>query len=400
MNSVKFFRNNGTAARRLRVLHIANWYPSEANPVEGIFIKQHIQLLNEEAEGEVVHLSVGKGQHFLTKREIAISDWERSIEVKTSIKLFDIVRDLIVTLLLLGVLLKRQSKFDVVNVHIAYPLLSFYFIWKHFIRKPIVITEHWSAYHLHFGLPPDKRWKLRRIRRIFRQRLPVIAVSNALSEDIARFAGSCAPTFQRHVVPNALDTDTFVWHSEPRRNGPARLFIVNYWKDIKNPFPMLEAFSSLVAAGEDLILTLGGYGPLMPKLHVFIEERSLHSSIRLSGQMTAQDIAAVLAESDAYLITSNYETFSVACAQALCCGVPLIGPPIPAIREYACDLDMVAVAGNTPHGWHEAFVAFLARRESFDRKAISERAHSRFSRDLTRGAYLSALLEAAEGCAS
>lgn len=29
--------------KRLRILHIAGWYPSENNPVAGIFVKEHVK---------------------------------------------------------------------------------------------------------------------------------------------------------------------------------------------------------------------------------------------------------------------------------------------------------------------------------------------------------------------
>ena len=79
---------------------------------------------------------------------------------------------------------------------------------------------------------------------------------------------------------------------------------------------MLEALSEVVKYNPEIELLLGhGYGPIIPTMEQLILEKSLEGNVKFLGKMDKNEIARTLANTDAYLFSSNYETFSVVCAQ-------------------------------------------------------------------------------------
>jgi glycosyltransferase involved in cell wall biosynthesis len=121
----------------------------------------------------------------------------------------------------------------------------------------------------------------------------------------------------------------------------------------------------------------------------FVAATNLVGCTRFTGLMTKAEIAAQLRESDGYLFSSRYETFSVACAEALGAGVPLIGPHIPAIAEYAGEADWQVVEARSAAGWAGALEHFLRKIAAggYDRWAIADQAARRFSPEVIRAEY-------------
>jgi len=171
------------------------------------------------------------------------------------------------------------------------------------------------------------------------------------------------------------------------------LFAVNRWNPIKNPTAMLEGLHRAAKAGLAFELVIGGFGPLIEEMTDFVEASALRGRTRFTGKMTKPQIAAQLAQSDGYLFSSDYETFSIACAEALGAGAPLIGPHIPAIAEYAGPDDRVEIASRSPDAWQEAITRFVETwaRGGWDRAAIARRAEAQFSETRLRAQYRAAM---------
>lgn len=368
----------------MTILHIANWYPGPWDSIEGNFVRDQIAVFREELPAEVVVVQVrpnaGRGLR-LARPEL--EGGARGYILYAPVQPGSKPLEWLSTLLLLFVLLREAAwRFEAFHFHIAYPLLMQVHLWQWLFRKPIVISEHWSAYHFNFHLPEGSR-ALKRMRRPFQQGYAVLAVSAALLDDIRTFARR--DDFKGFVVPNVVPlhgADT------GQREQPV-FFAVNRWVSVKNPMPMLEGLHRAAKAGQAFTLVLGGYGDLIEEITDFVDHSALRERTRFAGKMTKPEIAEQLAASDGYLFSSDYETFSIACAEALGAGVPLIGPRIPAIAEYAGPSDRVEVRSRTPEAWQEAITAFVDTWTGggWDRPAIAGRAERRFSQAQLRADY-------------
>lgn len=371
----------------MKILHIANWYPNCWDFVEGIFVKKQYIVFSEVTDAKLINVQVRFDKFFFKYIQIDYSENEKGFYILTRIKSFRIIEILSTLLLIFALLKSKFYKYNALNFHIAYPLLTYYLLWKHLIKKPIFISEHWTAYHMSFNLPMHTN-KLDRIKSIFKQKIPVITVSKALLRDIQNFSEST--DFPSTVIPNVIDK---TYRYNKKVNNVPTFFIVNVWRPIKNPFCMLEAFSELSNKGVDFNLKIGGYGELLDEMKTFVKNKKLESKITFLGKMSQERIENELNECDAYLFSSKYETFSVACADALSCGCPIIGPPIPCILEYASSEEMITIKDDTSMEWEKGILFFIKNKGRYNREKIAKKNDFYFSNMHIKELYLNFLNE-------
>lgn len=366
--------------KRLRILHIANWYPNRLDANEGSYVREHIRSLAPHSDNHVIQVRTVKSKeyglsaNFKTERT-KISDNESSVLffVQTTRSFFI---ELFTFLLLLNQLvIKRKAKgFDVINIHIAYPLGTWLNWIRPFVKQPFVFTEHWSAYHFNFYLDP-KTPGLERARRIFRRNIPVITVSEALANDIRNFSGA---QIRHEVVPNAVDTTIFRYSG----NVPSSpvFLMANSWSPVKQPLLAIEAFEKLLATHPAAQLKIAGYsrGDEWEKMKLYVADKKLDKNITFLGKLTREQIAAELWVCTALLQPTRYETFSVICAEAICCGTPVVASAVGGIPGFINDTNGILVA-NEATAWQKAMEAMITRNASFNRKAIADDAAKRFS---------------------
>lgn len=354
----------------MKVLHITYWFPNKRNSFEGLWIKRHIDGLSKYAAQKTWHLEVQPAKSAEFFRSITADVMQCIIRVPLqNWFLIELINFVALSYLLFVKRIHRN--FDVINFHIAYPQLTYWFLLKKFIKKKVIITEHWSAYHFSFGLQDKK--KLYRIKNIFRHGIPVIAVSNALLNDIRLFSGNA--NFDGYVVPNAVDTSLFNWSGVNK--AQQTFFMLSYWKAPKNPLIIIEAFSELCKNRTDVHLRIGGYGPQWEKMKNRVIQLSSQSNITFLGPLSANEIAMEMNKAAAFLHCSDYETFSVVCAESLCCGTPVIASAVGGIPEFIDKNNGILCHQNTPELWLNALNDFFKLR--FDGAGISKKAAMKFS---------------------
>ena len=309
-----------------KVLHIPFWYPSEDDPYKASWIKNHIVSLDKFCVNFIYHVEVRSNRKWaLRHRKISQTERELIIDVK-KVKWFLI--EILATILVIYVLffVRKIKKYDVINFHIAYPICTYLHILKRLIKIPVIITEHWSAYHFNFGVSNHN--KLRRIKRIFSGEVNLITVSNSLAEDIRKFSENLA--LKPVVIPNIVDEKIFMCINN--RVKSTRFFMVGEWKSPKDPFTVIKAFKNLIIDYPDVRLRIGGFGPQEKAIKRLIDDLKLYNYINYLGPLQKEDVAVEMNYAMAYIHSSNYETFSVVCAEALCCGTPVISSNVGGIK--------------------------------------------------------------------
>jgi len=117
------------------VLHITNWHPNKENPFEAIWMQRHVQALATHCKNEVWHIQVKTGNKWrMHKYTDEYSCHHHIWEVPLKRWFF---LELLTTFLLWRVLffkIKRKN-FDLINFHIAYPLLSYWGWFRSFIKQ-------------------------------------------------------------------------------------------------------------------------------------------------------------------------------------------------------------------------------------------------------------------------
>ena len=358
----------------MRVLHIVSWYPNIENSKEAIWIKRHITSLEVHVEGQfVLHIQVKPSEKFNLNRTRSKGLIQRILQVPfKSWFLIELFSTIFLSYYLIK--LKVQKRFDIINFHIAYPLLTYWHLIKRFIKIPVVITEHWSAYHFQFNVSEPE--KLKRIKRVFQQRIPVIAVSDALKRDILKFSENSL--FPINIVPNIVSQKFTTYSLGQAEAGSNTFFMISGWKWPKRPDIVIEAFAGFIKEKEkDYFLRIGGYGPLLPEMKKQVAELGLINRVTFLGKLDSTGIAEEMRAANAFLHCSEYETFSVVCAEALCAGCPVIASGVGGITELVNSGNGILVEKNEQNYWKDVLNEFSYL--NMNREKIANEAIKKFS---------------------
>jgi L-malate glycosyltransferase len=355
------------------MLHITPWHPHPANIYEAIWIKRHIESIMPYVDQYVLHIQVVEGSHCQYQR--TKKNWGAHITLRLPTKrwFFFEIGWFFVLISELLLFRKRLGKLDLILFHISYPALTYWHWLKRFIKTPVLIMEHWSAYHLNFGLETSD--KLGRIKRIFSHRLPVVSVSRALLNDIKEFSGHS--NFDSYILPNVVDTELFSFCAKKANEGPPELLMVG-WSWPKKPDVLVTAFARWnMRHGHKYTLKIAGYGTHISKVEEIVQSLDLMKNVRLLGQLAPEQLAEEMKRSLFFAHCSFYETFSVVCAEALSCGIPVIASNVGGIAEFVHPDNGILVEENTVDKWEASLETMVGRQ--FDRPTIAREAQARFS---------------------
>lgn len=371
----------------MKILHITNWYPDQDDPLHAVWLRRLIISLNPHCQQTIYHIESKKGWFILKSNYNADGSYNISISLPFTVwKINEIVSSFIIVWIVF--IRERKSKFDLINFHIAYPNCTYLHIYRKWLKCSISISEHWSGYHFNFNIrKPEKR---KRIQRIFRQKIPVMAVSKALLKDIKTFSQA---DFPGYVVPNVVDTSIFNYKGEIQSQEGLLFFMLSQWKWPKDPFTILKAWEKVIRIYPQAILRIGGYGAQYNDISNLIRVLRLEEKVKLLGQLTPIQSAAEMQHATAFIHCSKYETFSVVCAEALCCGTPVIASRVGGIPEYIREKDGLLVPENTPEAFYLHIMQFLYKQEIFDRPEISRTMIDRFAENKVGKLYYSAITE-------
>jgi len=362
--------------RRLKILHITAWYPRPEQPLEGIFIREH------------VHASA------LHHDPLVWAFYDQTDTGSPAIKVADTVEEGIRTIrtwLPVGRMpklrylfrLRRLVKFggelasstgcpDVIHAHTYQAGVPTVILGRK-LGVPVVISEHWSGFALK-TLNAAERMKARYALRRARYVLPV---SRFLSEQIASYGIRS----QFRIVPNVVDTALFHYSERPPRdaNDPIRLLAVASMTPIKGIPVLLGAVRQSRSAGILIQLDLVGGGPQRSEYERLSQTLGLADIVRFHGPLIKAQVARLMQAADIFVHPSLMETFSVVIAEALCCGLPVVASDLPAIRDLVDESNGILTSVGDIAMLAQSLERTIADHHRYDRFAISENARVKYN---------------------
>lgn len=232
------------------------------------------------------------------------------------------------------------------------------------------------------------RWYVRSL--YLRQFDAHLANSQYTAEELRLAAASGGPSAWRHwrmrdrigVVPLGADVDTFgPWRrsAELRRSLIARLggeptskivVSVGRLSVEKGVDLLLPAVRLAIDRGCNLRLVVAGDGPLRKTMERDAAEY-LPGRCLFVGHVRGRDeLATLVASTDAFIHTNPREPFGIAPLEALLSGVPVVLPRSGGVLSYASDANAWLVRPDAP-GLAGGLVACLGRRHEATRRAVN-----------------------------
>ena len=163
---------------------------------------------------------------------------------------------------------------------------------------------------------------------IWRRSKAVVAVTNSLR----KMALKTAPGQPIDVITNGVDTDLFKQlNASPIDRFSFNLICVSRLIERKGIEDILSAMAGLQM--KDIKLSIVGSGNYERRLKQRCHELSLNSVVEFKGFCPREDLPILYAQSDAFILTPRSEAFGNVFAEAMSCGLPVIGTDVRGIPD-------------------------------------------------------------------
>lgn len=371
---------------RRKILFITRWYPNRVDKLDGNFIENHARAVAAYADLAVLYVGADplmsdksyaseiSAEHGYT----VIRVWYRNNDVSTKINGRIIKFFRYVSATRIG-WLKTRKLFglpDVNHVHIfTRPvLLAFYLRFKYGI--PFLISEH-SSHFVH-DLPvllPPMKWFAQYAAR---QATIITAVSNTLKEAMIAFGlhGNY------RIVPNVV----FVNDDLPVKKN-------------KSEYIDIIAIGGLTDGRKNingLIRTFAVIHDKVPKarLHIVrpVSDQTLYATAAATGLLNMKiffhdylsnhEVYELLNECSFLVVNSISETFSMAAAEALACGKPVITTRCGGPEEFITEETGMLIDINAPDQLSEALMKMYDTHLNYDPLKLKQYVAAHFSSEV------------------
>jgi glycosyltransferase involved in cell wall biosynthesis len=323
----------------VNVLIISSWYPSKANPLQGIFVQEQAEGLAEkfpdcniivstwgQADGEI---SIRSPWNFWkkivwrlgqTKDLISRTNgvweifnpalyWSHRLPFGGSDRLINAHRRNIT------LALKKFKKIDVIHAHVSFPAGYITSLLSQEFNIPFVLTEHMSPFPFKSLIQNGK--PLPSISQAFQQADLTIAVSSSLAASISSY-GYDKPI----VLPNMVDENRFSI-GEPDSKKIVFFSLGGITKQKGINF-LLEAISLWNPAAEHFEFRIGGDGPMLDSYKELADLLGVSDRVRWLGAVDREQAPNLFRECHIFVLPSIHETFGIVYAEALASGKPII----------------------------------------------------------------------------
>lgn len=365
----------------MKVLFITSWYPTEQNPYFGIFVKEHAHAISVAGnELVVMALLLRKSRKLIS---FSVSDTIDESGVRTIlVELNSIFKEFILyffpiqTAILKAVFRKYlQPSFipDIVHSNVVFPAGVIANALAIKIKKPHVITEHWSRIQGIMKKPVLSYF----VRKAYSNADAIMPVSAFLQQRILEIVPGVR-TSQFHVVGNVIRSEVFSYREKTFDSQEIRFCAIATWNNKKIPDKLPALFIQSLAnvqmqSSKKIKLIMIGGGNQLDELKKLCEQTKLE--VEFSGYIEKPTIAKILQTCSFLVHASTVETFGVGVAEALMTGTPVICSKVGALPELIDDSNGI-LCENTVTEWEIGLKKAMS--SSFNYKEIAESIQKRF----------------------
>jgi len=366
----------------MKVLFISSWYPTENNPNFGIFVKEHAHAI-QTTDNQIVVLSI-----IIHKTNanwnVQISDsldekGLRTVLIEINTKFRDVIYHAVpVQYLLLKRVFQKKIfptfKPDIVHSNVIFPAGIIGNRLANFLKKPHVITEHWTNVKKFMKFPILSDWG----RKTYLNATRILPVSNYLQQEIIKMLPEI-DTKKFKVVGNVVDSTIFTFQEKSVSKEYLRLCSIATWMYLKNPAKqpelLINALSKLQKeTKKTILLTMIGGGDKVNELADLCIQKGIKAEF--TGYLPKDEIAKRLQSSDFYVHATTIETFGVVIAEALLCGTPVICSNVGALPELINKTNGI-LCENTIESWVNGLKSGISTL--FNHAEIAENIQKKFS---------------------
>ena len=253
--------------------------------------------------------------------------------------------------------LEENFPFDIINFHQPFSALGV--LSSISSRKvPLVYTCHSLSFEEYISRSFSPRnpfsWLLHRLQvsarksteqTVLKRSDRTVALSEYTREKLQRTYG--LPASKISVIPGGVDLERFRPSTEKARirarmglpEDKLILFTVRNLVPRMGLENLISAFGIVQDGRIDLLLVIGGEGPLEPALKEQTKRCGVEDCVRFAGYIPDQDLPAYYQMADLFILpTTELEGFGLVTVEALASGLPVLGTPVGGTREILTKL--------------------------------------------------------------
>ncbi len=195
---------------------------------------------------------------------------------------------------------------------------------------PFCITEHSSAFAR--GLVSDKEMKI--AKDVVTKSSKNFAVSNEFSKLLTKMLPTSSPW---EVMENLVNQKFLEKPITKKTTSKFTFTNVAGANENKCQSNIVDAFSRKFQQHRNVRLIIAGDGPELPRLKQKAIALGIESQVSFPGKISRDQVLQQMSESNAFVLSSRYETFGVVVIEALALGLPVVatrcGGPETILRE-------------------------------------------------------------------
>ena len=253
--------------------------------------------------------------------------------------------------------LEGNFPFDIINFHQPFSALGV--LSSTSIRRvPLVYTCHSLSFEEYISRSPTPgnpiNWLLHRLQirarknieqKVLKRSDLIVVLSEYTRKKLQQTYGLSSSKVS--VIPGGVDLERFKPPTDKARirarlDLPEDKFILF---TVRNLVPrmglenLISAFEIVQNGRRDLLLIIGGEGPLEPRLKEQVRRCGVEEFVRFAGYIPDQDLPAYYQMADLFILpTTELEGFGLVTVEALASGLPVLGTPVGGTREILTKL--------------------------------------------------------------
>lgn len=363
---------------RLNVLFVTPWYPTRDHCYNGVFVREYARAVQTLCDVVVLHLAVSDPymrQWWTTRRETdgtltAGIPTYRAVYRRSQIRGLTWPRYWAGVMRAAGAIWNAHGPFDIVHAHVYSAGSAALMVgrWRHI---PVVISEHSTGFTR--GTLPGS--EIGRARKAFGKANVVLPVSRFLQRAIEQYG----ITAEFRVVPNVVDTDMFSHESWARSSdGTVRMLTVTSFVEHKGLAVLFRALKEVSWRDRSWRLDVAGGGAGASEYRRMAEDMGLSRNVKFHGAVAKSEIARMMKDTDFFVLPSLVETFSVATAEALASGLPVVVTRSGGPEEFVDDSCGIVVAPGDATALAGGINRMVDSLKDYGRDEIARVAKGRF----------------------
>jgi len=226
---------------------------------------------------------------------------------------------------------KIKEKYDVIMIHSFHTFTSLCLLFS-----PKEKTIFIPYYHHNSGKGTFTR---KILFRIFIKTLGNIAIKHAkfivaLTENEKNMLIKDFNKLKNKITVIQTGISDKIKISKPYSEKPKKILYVGRFTENKGTLLTIEIFNELLKDFPNLKLILVGSGPLLKEMRLKIKNLNIERRVIILQNIPDNKLYELYADSDLFLMPSNYETFGIAIAESIASGTPTIAPNVGGIPSY------------------------------------------------------------------